>query len=115
MGERCGGTAALLTGLGGEVGWALRPKQPLEDGTNLYQKPTPKQDKGGGINPPPRELASVLADSAAGRQNAASLLALLRLLLALNTRETRVKSANFYAEEILIKRLFLIFCKRYAS
>lgn len=54
---RCGGTAALLTGLGGEVGWALRPKQPLEVGTNLYQKPTPKQDKGGGINPPPNSLA----------------------------------------------------------
>ena len=64
---RCGGTAALLTGLGGEVGWALRPKQPLEDGTNLYQKPTPKQDKGGGINPPPRALACGLQDDAAGR------------------------------------------------
>ena len=29
LGERCGGTAALLTGLGGEVGWALRPKRPF--------------------------------------------------------------------------------------
>ena len=65
---RCGGTAALLTGLGGEVGWALRPKQPLEDGTNLYQKPTPKQDKGGGIDPPPRALACGLEYDAAGRQ-----------------------------------------------
>lgn len=65
---RCGGTAALLTGLGGEVGWALRPKQPLEDGTNLYQKPTPKQDKGGGIDPPPRALACGLEHDAAGRQ-----------------------------------------------
>lgn len=64
---RCGGTAALLTGLGGEVGWALRPKQPLEDGTNLYQKPTPKQDKKVGINPPPRALACGLEDDAAGR------------------------------------------------
>lgn len=63
---RCGGTAALLTGLGGEVGWALRPKQPLEDGTNLYQKPTPKQDKGGGINPPPMALACGLENDAAG-------------------------------------------------
>ena len=40
--------AAFLMDFGGEVGWALRPKQPLEDGTNLYQKPTPKQDKESG-------------------------------------------------------------------
>lgn len=86
---RCGGTAALLTGLGGEVGWALRPKQPLEDGTNLYQKPTPKQDKGGGINPPPRALACGLENDAAGRQIAAPPRSVFRLSLACNTRETR--------------------------
>ena len=66
MGERCGGTAAVLAGFGGEVGWALRPKQPLEDGTNVYQKPMPKRDKGGGINPPPRALACGLRDDAVG-------------------------------------------------
>ena len=86
---RCGGTAALLTGLGGEVGWALRPKQPSEDGTNLYQKPTPKQDKGGGINPPPRALACGLENDAAGRQFAAPPRSVFRLSLACNTRETR--------------------------
>ena len=86
---RCGGTAALLTDFGGEVGWALRPKQPLEDGTNLYQKPTPKQDKGGGINPPPRALACGLENDAAGRQIAAPPRSVFRLSLACNTRETR--------------------------
>ena len=64
-------------------------------GRNIYQKPMPKQDKGGGINPPPRELACGLEGGAAGRQNAASLLALLRLLLALNTRETRVWNFSY--------------------
>ena len=90
MGERCGGRARFLTGLGGEVGWALRPKQPLEDGTNLYQKPTPKQDKGGGINPPPRALACGLENDAAGRQIAAPPHSVSRLPLTYNTRETRV-------------------------
>lgn len=56
----------------------------------MYQKPMPKQDKGGGINPPPRALACGLEDDAAGRHNAATSLALFRPLLALNTRETRV-------------------------
>ena len=86
---RCGGTAALLTGLGGEVGWALRPKQPFEGGTNVYPKPTPKQDKGGGINPPPMALACGLEDGAAGRQIAAPPRSVFRLSLACNTRETR--------------------------
>ena len=33
----------------------------------MYQKPMPKQDKGSGINPPPRALACGLEDDAAGR------------------------------------------------
>lgn len=32
-------------GFGSEVGWTSRSEQLFEDGTNLYQKPTPKQDK----------------------------------------------------------------------
>ena len=36
-------------------------------GTKMQQKPMPKQDKGGGINPPPRELACGLEGGAAGR------------------------------------------------
>ena len=35
----------------------------------MYQKSTPKQDKGGGINPPPRALACGLEDDAAGRHS----------------------------------------------
>ena len=99
----------LLTGLGGEVGWALRPKQPLEDGTNLYQKPTPKQDKGGGIDPPPRALACGLEDDAAGRHLPPRRLSFSVPPLALNTRETRgwffaVKTKN---EKLL--RLHLLY------
>ena len=52
------------------MGWALRPKQPLEDGTNLYQKPTPKQDKGGGIIPTAVGACSVLQSSNKGGANA---------------------------------------------
>ena len=40
----------LLTVFGGEGGWAPHSERPFEDGTNLYQKPTPKQDKVGGIH-----------------------------------------------------------------
>ena len=56
-----------MTDFGGEGGWAPHSERPFEDGTNLYQKPTPKQDKGGGINPPPRALACGLENDAAGR------------------------------------------------
>ena len=35
----------------------------------MYQKPMPKQDKGGGINPPPMALACGLEDGAAGRHS----------------------------------------------
>ena len=37
--------------------------------TKLPQKPMPKQDKSGGINPPPRALACGLEDDAAGRHS----------------------------------------------
>ena len=40
-----------MTVFGGEVGWASRSEQPFGGGTNLYQKPMPKQDKEGGIIP----------------------------------------------------------------
>ena len=43
-------------------------KQIPRVGTKLPQKPMPKQDKGGGINPPPRALACGLEYDAAGRQ-----------------------------------------------
>ena len=42
-------------------------KQIPRVGTKLPQKPMPKQDKGGGINPPPMALACGLLDDAAGR------------------------------------------------
>ena len=38
----------LLTVFGGEGGWAPHSERPFEDGTNLYQKPTPKQVKESG-------------------------------------------------------------------
>ena len=56
----------------------------------MYQKPMPKQDKGGGINLTAEGARVVRTNSAAGRQIAAPLLALFRPSLALNTRETRV-------------------------
>ena len=43
-------------------------KQIPRVGTKLPQKPMPKQDKGGGIDPPPRALACGLEYDAAGRQ-----------------------------------------------
>ena len=64
-------------------------KQIPRVGTKLPQKPMPKQDKGGGIIPTAEGARVVLANSAAGRQFAAPLLALFRPLFALNTRETR--------------------------
>ena len=51
MGVRVRERRRLLTVFGSEGGGVLRPKRPLRDGTNLYQKPMPKQDKGGGITP----------------------------------------------------------------
>ena len=90
MGERCGGTAALFDGFWRRRGgYKKNAEQPFEDGMNLYQKPTPKQDKGGGINPPPRALACGLENDAAGRQFAAPPRSVFRLSLACNTRETR--------------------------
>ena len=50
----------FLTVFGGEVGWVSRSEQPFGGGTNLYQKPMPKQDKGVGFFPPPRVLAMSL-------------------------------------------------------
>ena len=44
-------------------------KQRPRSGTKMQQKPMPKQDKGGGINPPPRALACGLEDGAAGRHS----------------------------------------------
>ena len=64
-------------------------KQIPRVGTKLPQKPMPKQDKGGGINPPPRALACGLENDAAGRQFAAPPRSVFRLSLACNTRETR--------------------------
>ena len=51
----------------------MNVEQPLEGGTILYQKPTPKQDKGGGIFPTAEGARVVLISR--GRQNAATLLA----------------------------------------
>ena len=62
------GNDSVLMVFGGKGGCALRPKQPFEGGTNVYPKPMPKQDKGGGIDPPPRALACGLDDDAAGRR-----------------------------------------------
>ena len=81
--------AAFLMDFGGEVGWALRPKQPLEDGTNLYQKPTPKQDKGGGIFPTAESARFCPWKRCGGAANAAPPHSVFRLSLAYNTRETR--------------------------
>ena len=64
-------------------------KQRPKSGTKIQQKPMPKQDKGGGINPPPRALACGLENDAAGRQFAAPPRSVFRLSLACNTRETR--------------------------
>ena len=66
-----------------------KKEQIPQGGTKLPQKPMPKQDKGGGIIPAAEGARVVLANSAAGRQFAAPLLALFRPLLALKPRETR--------------------------
>lgn len=65
-------------------------KQIPRVGTKLPQKPMPKQDKGGGIDPPPRALASVLTSSKQRGGKTPPRCLLLRPLLALNPRETRV-------------------------
>ena len=72
------------------MGWALRPKQPLEDGTNLYQKPMPKQDKGGGIIPTGEGALFWPWERHGEVPFVASPLAVSRPSLAFNKRETRV-------------------------
>lgn len=54
----------------------MNVEQPLEGGTNLYQKPMPKQDKGGGIFPTAESARFCpYKQQATGLQNAAPLLA----------------------------------------
>ena len=66
-----------MTDFGGEGGWAPHSERPFEDGTNLYQKPTPKQDKESGhfmgYNVTLEGARHVLTNSVAGRYFAAPL------------------------------------------
>ena len=93
-----GKSAVQVRGNGGVIDGFLAAKRNidrtqnnrLEMGRNAYQKPTPKQDKGGGIIPTAEGARIVLTSSKQRGGILPPRCLLLRPLLALNTRETRV-------------------------